>query len=62
VKDSYLDYYSSLPHFRQRFRRILYGPERGSQMMRNLWLAKRFFRMVFKERRQVLQAAHARAA
>jgi hypothetical protein len=30
--------------------------------MRNLWLAKRFFRMVFKERRQVLQAAHARAA
>jgi radical SAM superfamily enzyme YgiQ (UPF0313 family) len=62
VKDSYLDYYSSLPHLRQRFRRILYGPERGSQMMRNLWLAKRFFRMVFKERRQVLQAAHARAA
>jgi hypothetical protein len=51
-----------LPHFRQRFRRILYGPERGSQMMRNLWLARRFFRMVFKERRQVLQAAHARAA
>jgi radical SAM superfamily enzyme YgiQ (UPF0313 family) len=62
VKDSYLDYYSSLPHFRQRLRRILYGPERGSQMMRNLWLAKRFFRMVFKERRRVLQAAHARAA
>ena len=26
VKDSYLDYYSSLPHVRQRFRRILYGP------------------------------------
>lgn len=52
VKDSYLDYYSSFAHVRQRLRRMLYGPERGSQWIRNMWLLRRLF-MELRERGQL---------
>jgi radical SAM superfamily enzyme YgiQ (UPF0313 family) len=41
VNESYLDYYSSPAHIRQRIRRSILGPERASQWLRNLWLLKR---------------------
>jgi len=41
VQNSYLDYYASFPHIRQRMRRMIQGPERFSQFLRNFWLLKR---------------------
>jgi len=41
VQNSYLDYYSSLPHIKQRIKRMIYGPERTSQFLRNFWLMRR---------------------
>jgi len=43
IKDSYLHYYSSVPHIRQRLRRLIFGPERFSQFIRNFWLLRRLF-------------------
>ena len=43
VKDAYLSYYSSWPLIRQRIRRMLCGPDQLSQVMRSLWLLRRFF-------------------
>ena len=54
VKDSYLHYYSSFAHLRQRVRRLLLGPERVSQLARNIWLLRRFFSMILLERRRVV--------
>jgi len=41
VQNSYLDYYSSPAHIRQRIKRMIHGPERASQFVRNFWLLKR---------------------
>ena len=41
IQNSYLNYYSSLPHIKQRIRRLVQGPERSSQFLRNFWLLKR---------------------
>ncbi|MGB9715791.1 MAG: B12-binding domain-containing radical SAM protein [Thermodesulfovibrionales bacterium] len=41
VQNSYLDYYSSFPHIKQRIKRMILGPERFSQFLRNFWLLKR---------------------
>jgi radical SAM superfamily enzyme YgiQ (UPF0313 family) len=43
IQNSYLDYYSSPAHIKQRLRRMLEGPERKAQFVRNLWLMKRLF-------------------
>lgn len=43
VQDSYLDYYSSPAHIKQRLRTMIKGPERMSQFVRNFWLLKRLF-------------------
>lgn len=61
VKDSYLNYYSSSAHLKQRVRRLVYGPERGSQLVRNLWLVRRFFMMILKERRQATAEVKSRS-
>ncbi|MBW2109639.1 MAG: radical SAM protein, partial [Deltaproteobacteria bacterium] len=41
VQNSYLDYYSSPAHIRQRLKTMIFGPERVSQFVRNFWLLKR---------------------
>lgn len=49
VQNSYLDYYSSFSHVKQRLKRMLFGPERFSQFLRNFWLLKRLC-MVLKNK------------
>jgi len=41
VQNSYLDYYASPAHIRQRIKRLIHGPERQAQFVRNFWLLKR---------------------
>lgn len=43
VQNSYLDYYSSPAHIKQRITRMIQGPERSAQFVRNVWLLKRLF-------------------
>jgi radical SAM superfamily enzyme YgiQ (UPF0313 family) len=43
VENSYLDYYSSPAHIKQRLRGMIMGPERVSQVERSFWLMKRLF-------------------
>jgi radical SAM superfamily enzyme YgiQ (UPF0313 family) len=43
IQNSYLDYYSSPAHIKQRLKRMLGGPERRAQFVRNFWLMKRLF-------------------
>jgi len=41
VQNSYLDYYASPAHVRQRLKTMIKGPERMSQFVRNFWLLRR---------------------
>jgi len=41
VQNSYLHYYSSPAHIRQRIKGMVKGPERISQFLRNFWLLRR---------------------
>jgi radical SAM superfamily enzyme YgiQ (UPF0313 family) len=41
VQNSYLDYYSSPAHIKQRLKTMVKGPERLSQCVRNFWLMRR---------------------
>lgn len=43
VQNSYLDYYASPAHIKQRIKTMIQGPERLSQFRRNFWLLKRLF-------------------
>jgi anaerobic magnesium-protoporphyrin IX monomethyl ester cyclase len=43
VQNSYLNYYSSLPYIKQRIKRMISGPERFAQFLRNFWLLKRLY-------------------
>lgn len=58
AQNSYLHYYSSLPHAKQRIRRMLQGPERGSQFLRNFWLLKRLYMVLSSKMRRRLSYGH----
>lgn len=58
VQDSYLNYYSSMPHIKQRIKRMIQGPERASQFIRNLWLLKRLCMVLNSKMRHKLSYGH----
>jgi radical SAM superfamily enzyme YgiQ (UPF0313 family) len=58
IQNSYLNYYSSLPHIKQRIRRMVQGPERASQISRNLWLLKRLCMVLSSKMRRGFSYGH----
>lgn len=58
VQNSYLKYYSSFPHIKQRIKRMIFGPERFSQFLRNFWLLKRLCMVLNNKVRRKLSYAH----
>jgi anaerobic magnesium-protoporphyrin IX monomethyl ester cyclase len=58
VQNSYLDYYSSLPHIKQRLKRMISGPERFSQFLRNFWLLKRLYMVLSNKIRRKFSYGH----
>jgi len=45
IRESYRDYYFSYPHLKRRLKRTLLGPDRTSQILRNLYLFKRLLKV-----------------
>jgi anaerobic magnesium-protoporphyrin IX monomethyl ester cyclase len=58
IQNSYLDYYSSLPHIKQRVKRMIRGPERGSQFLRNFWLLRRLCMVLNSKMRRKFSYDH----
>lgn len=58
VQNSYLYYYSSLPYIKQRIKRMIFGPERFSQFLRNFWLLKRLYMVLNNKLRRKLSHGH----
>jgi anaerobic magnesium-protoporphyrin IX monomethyl ester cyclase len=58
VQNSYLYYYSSLPYIKQRIRRMIFGPERLSQFLRNFWLLKRLCMVLNNKIRRKFSYVH----
>jgi radical SAM superfamily enzyme YgiQ (UPF0313 family) len=58
VQNSYLSYYSSLPYIKQRIKRMIVGPERLSQFLRNFWLLKRLYMVLNNKIKRKLSYAH----
>jgi radical SAM superfamily enzyme YgiQ (UPF0313 family) len=58
VQNSYLSYYSSLPYIKQRIKRMIVGPERLSQFLRNFWLLKRLYMVLNNKIKRKFSYAH----
>lgn len=58
IQNAYLDYYSSLPHIKQRIKRMIRGPERGSQFLRNFWLLRRLCMVLHSKMRRKFSYGH----
>jgi radical SAM superfamily enzyme YgiQ (UPF0313 family) len=58
VQNSYLYYYSSLSYIKQRIKRMIFGPERLSQFLRNFWLLKRLYMVLNNKVRRKLSYGH----